>query len=821
MRLAVRSLIAEGGFAVVLGAQDSKGTWFAIKRQLASDEQMKMAVIQEIRIMKELSGHPSIIRFVQAAQMKGERGGTEFMIVMELCTGGSVADLIKSNSLSIPQITKIFYSATRAVQHMQERQPPITHRDIKLENLLFNAQGFVKLCDFGSATIEQFYPDDSWNSSKRTYLEEEMQRHTTPMYRAPEILDTYQNFAVGVQQDIWALGCVLYFLCTGVHPFQDSAKLAILNVKYSIPAVMREGPNSYFLPLIESCLVADPPLRPRIDDLVERIEVLAVALGIDLAQPVEGLQRETRPANPADAARAANPRASSPSQPSSKKEGDVSQQAAAMFGAIKGQGLSLLKNIKDKSAAVVHSVQTNLSATAGSGEPELRDAAPIPPKRHESRTERERANLNVSPVQPPAKDPIAPPRHVQSKSPSQTQPLAQPQPQTDPFFDSLDWGNAPTAPVSTTTVNSNAGNVASSDLFDPFGENQQASAATRQQQQQQRKPESKLTAEDYERMAGIRVSNAVEDDDADEFKFDYEKSTLSSEKETPILQAGSGSPINQNNIDLLLINENEQVRPAASSAQNVDLLNDLFGYGGATATPAHKVTSQTELKTNDLLTDWTTNVKESTMHRNASAPTFHGSSSSAAKPAAFDPFAEFLAANPDKPQQTSQKGNDKVPQAKQPPKPNYNRSAFEDLQKPKTKLTSSTFDDLLSSQGFTSTSRSNANRTLGSMQREEEVKYLDPIQIKIRDWTKGKERNIRALLGSLNDALWEGAEKWQQPSIGDLLTPAQVKKFYRKACLVVHPDKQGGQPHEELARAIFTELNDAYTAFETAGCPSI
>lgn len=50
------------------------------------------------------------------------------------------------------------------------------------------------------------------------------------------------------------------------------------------------------------------------------------------------------------------------------------------------------------------------------------------------------------------------------------------------------------------------------------------------------------------------------------------------------------------------------------------------------------------------------------MHRNASAPTFHGSASSAAKPAAFDPFAEFLAANPDKPQQTSQKGNDQVPQ---------------------------------------------------------------------------------------------------------------------------------------------------------------
>ena len=61
----------------------------------------------------------------------------------------------------------------------------------------------------------------------------------------------------------------------------------------------------------------------------------------------------------------------------------------------------------------------------------------------------------------------------------------------------------------------------------------------------------------YGNLIFFRLSNIpsqVEDDDADEFKFDYEKSTLSSEKETPILQAGSGSPITQNNIDLLLIN---------------------------------------------------------------------------------------------------------------------------------------------------------------------------------------------------------------------------------------------------------------------------
>ncbi|KAL3124838.1 hypothetical protein niasHT_010378 [Heterodera trifolii] len=61
---------------------------------------------------------------------------------------------------------------------------------------------------------------------------------------------------------------------------------------------------------------------------------------------------------------------------------------------------------------------------------------------------------------------------------------------------------------------------------------------------------------------------------------------------------------------------------------------------------------------------------------------------------------------------------------------------------------------------------------------------------KILDWTSGKERNIRALLG------------------------AAVKKQYHRACLVVHPDKLVGSVHEPLAKAIFTELNDAWTEFQ-------
>ena len=40
-----------------------------------------------------------------------------------------------------------------------------------------------------------------------------MARHTTPMYRAPEMLDMWANYQIDTSADVWALGCTLYFLC--------------------------------------------------------------------------------------------------------------------------------------------------------------------------------------------------------------------------------------------------------------------------------------------------------------------------------------------------------------------------------------------------------------------------------------------------------------------------------------------------------------------------------------------------------------------------------------------------------------------------------
>ena len=73
---------------------------------------------------------------------------------------------------------------------------PFQFRDIKLENLLLTEDFNVKLCDLGSASTKQHYPDQNWSMNQRTLLEDELAKYSTPMYRAPEMLDTWSNFPV-------------------------------------------------------------------------------------------------------------------------------------------------------------------------------------------------------------------------------------------------------------------------------------------------------------------------------------------------------------------------------------------------------------------------------------------------------------------------------------------------------------------------------------------------------------------------------------------------------------------------------------------------
>ncbi|VDO31903.1 unnamed protein product [Onchocerca flexuosa] len=319
----------------------------------------------------------------------------------------------------------------------------------------------------------------------------------------------------------------------------------------------------------------------------------------------------------------------------------------------------------------------------------------------------------------------------------------------------------------------------------------------------------------------IRINTTEEEIGNDQYKFSYEGQPKFVEKNAEILTAGKDA-------DLLGLGTDFHISCSSSPAQLVNGVKDsTLSSTNFSAQNMRDNSSYTaeNVSSNHNIQFGDTNFYEDGIQHNISAPIFSAADVTAStSEMKIDPFAEFLACTKDNaipPLKSNSTTTSRAAWNNQQ-QPSYSRAHFDTLSSvkgAKSKNFENAFGDLLTSQGFQTSPKT--MKSLGEMKRQDEVKELDPVKVKIKEWTNGKERNIRALLGSMNNILWPNAENWIQPSIGDLLTAQQVKKYYRKACLVIHPDKQVGTENEALARAIFTELNDAWTAYENAGSPSI
>ncbi|KAG7299615.1 hypothetical protein JYU34_016600 [Plutella xylostella] len=388
MKLRVKKVIAEGGFAFVFVAQDvSSGTEYALKRLMAADEQANKNIIQEISILKKLSGHPNVIKYIAASfidKSKTSHGMGEYLLLTDLCNGGSLMEALQHRGTAFPlqTILRVFYQTCRAVQHMHAQVPPIAHRDLKLENFLISNEGAIKLCDFGSATTEVYAPNPSWSANQRNMLEENLAQFTTPMYRAPEMLDTWDNRKIDHSVDVWALGCILYTLCYMQHPFEDSAKLAILNGNYTL------NPNDQrfkcFHEIINGCLTVNPEERMSISGILERLAAIAESNNINLKQPLKferkKVEQSVATSSPAGNSTAPISQSQEPSRPPEPVRPPPPTRPPAapqyhpppqapmnsgggLFSSIKGGAGSFLKNLKDTSSKVMQTVQQSIART--------------------------------------------------------------------------------------------------------------------------------------------------------------------------------------------------------------------------------------------------------------------------------------------------------------------------------------------------------------------------------------------------------------------------------------------------------------------------
>jgi cGMP-dependent protein kinase len=151
-------------------------------------------ILSEKNILAEVD-HPFIVQLM--ATFKDDQ---RLYMVLEYCPGGELFSLLQMTK-RLKMDDCVFYAGSVMLAFEYIHELNVIYRDLKPENLLLDAQGYCKICDFGFA---KKIKDRTWTLCG------------TPEYLAPEIIRS-KGHGKGV--DWWALGVLVFEMAAGYPPF--------------------------------------------------------------------------------------------------------------------------------------------------------------------------------------------------------------------------------------------------------------------------------------------------------------------------------------------------------------------------------------------------------------------------------------------------------------------------------------------------------------------------------------------------------------------------------------------------------------------------
>ncbi len=245
--------IASGSFGRVYRAEDPQtGRVVAIKvlrRRWSDDEHTIDLFEREGRLGLSLR-HPNIVEILDVNQ---DPISKHHYIVMEFVEGGNLREILRvRKKLEPAEALRIIEEALLGMAHAYSRG--VTHRDMKLTNVLIASTGIAKLVDFGLAGIF---------SRKGLELEGEKVDRTVDYAGLEKVTGVKSG---DVRSDIYFLGCVLYELLTGRSPLvmtKDPRVRASAGRFTNVPPMKPEevnAPPSVFQ-LVQRMMSLDPKLR--------------------------------------------------------------------------------------------------------------------------------------------------------------------------------------------------------------------------------------------------------------------------------------------------------------------------------------------------------------------------------------------------------------------------------------------------------------------------------------------------------------------------------------------------------------------------------
>jgi CheY-like chemotaxis protein len=244
--------ISSGSFGRVYRADDpATGRIVAIKvlrRRWSEDPQRIELFEREGRLGMGLH-HPNIVEML-AVNHDATTG--QYYIVMEFVEGGNLREMLAIyKKLEPKKALHILEDAVGGLAHAFARG--LTHRDIKLTNLLISSSGSAKVVDFGLAKVYAGAAGEDEEKVERTVDYAGLERATGVK-------------AGDVRSDIFFLGCVTYEMLTGrppLTPTRDRHARMAQHRFTDVPPMSRdevEGPPSLFL-LVETMMSLDPQRR--------------------------------------------------------------------------------------------------------------------------------------------------------------------------------------------------------------------------------------------------------------------------------------------------------------------------------------------------------------------------------------------------------------------------------------------------------------------------------------------------------------------------------------------------------------------------------
>ena len=255
--------------SIYLAIHRSTDALFALKKfkfpEDKADSGLPRSAIREIRILRELTGHPNIVDcfgvLVSSGNDTNRNKGSIYMVL-----GFADHDLVGllelwKRKLTVPEVKCICLQVLRAIDHCHLHG--IVHRDLKCANILIDRGGVAKLADFGLA--REYTTDPSLEGPQHGEALNMTNKVITLWYRPPELLLGATQY--GSEIDMWSMGAILAELLLQRPLFSADKEMGVFQMildELGSPVGTKAETEFSNLPLWTEFTALRPPVSPPI-----------------------------------------------------------------------------------------------------------------------------------------------------------------------------------------------------------------------------------------------------------------------------------------------------------------------------------------------------------------------------------------------------------------------------------------------------------------------------------------------------------------------------------------------------------------------------